>query len=181
MYIRIDKETRFYTGEYSQTNSIVSTDTIEAVRFDSLPNSGNYFKDLAHKLIMQDNTKTVSIHDYDEVQAEEDGELKFEEDGVTPVMTKVYKYDDNNQPIYITKEVTVSELTWVYDEDKYNEIIGLIQPTELTDRERIEALEKENAAIKAENAEMKEQLTATNSTVESIMTEIIPNIEGKSL
>lgn len=76
------------------------------------------------------------------------------------------RMDENGQPIYETQTVKETRLDWVFDANKHAEILGVINgyiPPKTQ--------EEINAEILAKNEELE-------STIDTLMTEIIPNLMG---
>ncbi len=98
---------------------------------------------------------------YDEFEA--DVEIQVP---VIDTETGEQRVDENDELIYITQTVKETRLDWIFDANKHAEILAAI--SEYTPQKTQEEI---NAEILAKNEELE-------STIDTLMTEIIPNLMG---
>lgn len=178
MYVLLDENKR-YTGSYSLLGTIAGTST-GGVLVPELPpcedlDKQKFYRWDTHNIQTGINYIPVMIEVQDKDPETE--ELLWEDEEKTiPLMTQVQDTDEEGIPKFTEEPIMEDVTEWIFDESDelvYNNYIkeqaAIIPP--ITQEELIANLQKENAELKA-------QMVATNTTVESLMTEILPSLMG---
>lgn len=120
-YVAVTNDENKYYRTYSKCGSISLDDCI-CVQVDELPVESEYNKNLFYKLIESIVQVSTQVSSTEEIQAtDNEGNLLFEEDGITPIMTTQTVIDEETgNVVYDTIYTDTTVYCWEFDESAYN-------------------------------------------------------------